>query len=111
MTGRVKKAAAGIGALAALGLGAAAIAGAAGSDEQEAVSGDLSGAEAKQARSAALEETGGGTANSVELDGENGATYEVEVTKRDGTTVDVRLDEAFGIVVVEADGDQAGSDD
>ena len=34
---------------------------------------------------------------------ENGATYEVEVTKPDGTTVDVRLDEAYQVVVIEGD--------
>ena len=48
---------------------------------------------------------GGGTANSVETDSENGATYEVEVTKPDGRTVDVRLDESYAVVVIEADGE------
>ena len=43
------------------------------------------------------------TANSVERDTENGATWEVEVTKPDGKTVDVRLDENFKLVVVEGD--------
>ena len=106
MTGRIKKALIGIAALAALALGGAAIAGATGGDEQEATpKGDLSAAEAQHARSAALAETGGGTANSVELDGENGATYEVEVTKPDGDTVDVRLDGGFRTVVVEGDED------
>ena len=50
-----------------------------------------------------LEITGGGKANSVERDTENGATWEVEVTKPDGKTVDVRLDENFELVVVEGD--------
>ena len=36
-------------------------------------------------------------------DGENGATYEVEVTRPDGATVDVRLDGDFRTVVVEGD--------
>ena len=54
-------------------------------------------------RSAALDITGGGTANSVERDTENGATWEVEVTKPDGNTVDVRLDEQYQLVVVEGD--------
>ena len=39
----------------------------------------------------------------VERDGEDGATWEVEVTKTDGTTVDVRLDENYGVVVIEGD--------
>ena len=61
--------------------------------------------QADAATEAALEATGGGTANSVETDNENGATYEVEVTKTDGTTVDVRLDENYKVVVIEGDSD------
>ena len=67
--------------------------------------------EADQAKQAALDATGGGTVNSVESDSENGATYEVEVTKADGTTVDVRLDDAFKVVVIEGDGEDSGSDE
>jgi hypothetical protein len=58
---------------------------------------------ADQARTAALQITGGGTANAVERDSENGATWEVEVTKPDGNTVDVRLDQNYHLVVVEGD--------
>ena len=65
--------------------------------------------QAAQAKQAALEATGGGTVNSVESDSENGATYEVEVTKPDGNTVDVRLDDAFKVVVIEGDGEDSGS--
>ena len=61
--------------------------------------------QADAATQAALEATGGGTANSVENDNENGATYEVEVTRNDGSTVDVRLDEHYKVVVIEGDGD------
>jgi uncharacterized membrane protein YkoI len=61
--------------------------------------------QADAATKAALEATGGGTANSVETDNENGATYEVEVTKPDGTTVDVRLDDHYQVVVIEGDGE------
>jgi hypothetical protein len=63
----------------------------------------VTGSGADQARAAALEITGGGTANSVERDSENGATWEVEVIKPDGNTVDVRLDETYGLVVIESD--------
>ncbi len=59
--------------------------------------------QADAAKQAALEATGGGTVNSVETDDENGATYEVEVTKTDGSTVDVRLDEQYDVVVIESD--------
>jgi uncharacterized membrane protein YkoI len=64
----------------------------------------------QDAEQAALAATGGGTVNSVETDSENGATYEVEVTKPDGTTVDVRLDEAYQVVVIEGDSEDSGSD-
>ena len=56
----------------------------------------------------ALEATDGGTVNEVERDGEDGATWEVEVTKTDGTTVDVRLDESYAVVVIEGDSENAG---
>ena len=54
---------------------------------------------------AALAATGGGKVNQTELDGENGATYEVEVAKTDGTQVDVRLDDNFKVIVAETDGE------
>ena len=63
----------------------------------------VSGPQAEQATAAALELTHGGRANSVERDSENGATWEVEVTRQDGSTVDVRLDESYGLVVIEGD--------
>ena len=63
----------------------------------------VTGSAADQATAAALKITHGGTANSVERDSENGATWEVEVTKPDGNTVDVRLDENYQLVVVEGD--------
>jgi hypothetical protein len=90
-----------IGVLAAGALGGAALAGASGAfdDEQS----QIAGPQADRAIAAALGFTGGGTANSVELDSENGATYEVEVTRGDGSTVDVRLDAAFALVVIEGD--------
>lgn len=117
---RIKKLVLTIAALAALGAGGAAIAGAVGGDESSsapdnpaAVNAEqnerhdgeatATGAGADQATKAALAITGGGTANAVERDGENGATWEVEVTKPDGNTVDVRLDEQYQLVVVEGD--------
>ncbi len=59
--------------------------------------------QAAAAKKSALAATGGGTVNSVETDSENGATYEVEVTKPDGDTVDVRLDARYHVVVIEGD--------
>ena len=94
----------------ALGAAAAATAGGmavAGNGDDGAASHQYTQRQAAAATRAALEATGGGTANSVETDHENGATYEVEVTKPDGTTVDVRLDENYQVVVIE--GDSEGS--
>ena len=66
----------------------------------------VTGPDADRATAAALRLTHGGTANSVERDSENGATWEVEVTRTDGTTVDVRLDEHFRKVVIEGDSEK-----
>ena len=88
------------GAIAALAAGGGAVAGAVGSGDDG--NEQASGPGAAKAREAALAITGG-KANSVERDGENGATWEVEVTKPDGKTVDVRLDQAYNLVVIEGD--------
>ena len=100
MRKRVVLTAAGLGLTAAVVAGGVAVAG---NEAGEEGSNDFSQAQADDATAAALEATGGGTANSVERDSENGATWEVEVTKPDGDTVDVRLDRGYGLVVVEGD--------
>jgi hypothetical protein len=87
-------------ALAAGGAGAAMAANGGGGEDAAS---HVNGAAADQATKAALQITHGGTANSVERDSENGATWEVEVTKADGQTVDVRLDQNYHLVVVEGD--------
>jgi uncharacterized protein YcfJ len=92
-------------AIAAGGAGTA-IATSAGDDE-----GGATGPQADKAKAAALEITHGGNANAVERDSENGATWEVEVTKPDGNTVDVRLDENYQLVVVEGDSETKDTDD
>ena len=69
----------------------------------------LTGPPAERAKQAALVLTGGGTANAVERDGEDGATWEVEVTRKDGSIVDVRLDENFQLVVIEGDSEAGDS--
>ena len=89
-------------ALSAVGVGAA-VAGGVGEDAQEQVSGPG----ADRAREAALAHHPG-TANAVERDSEDGATWEVEVTGTDGRTVDVRLDENYKVVAVEGDGEDDG---
>jgi hypothetical protein len=91
-----------VGATVALGAGGAALA-SGGADSGDDGDVTVTGSQADRATRAALQITGGGQANSVERDSENGATWEVEVTKRDGDTVDVRLDEGYDLVVVEGD--------
>jgi hypothetical protein len=93
-------------AIAAGGTGAAFATGTLGGEDE----GTLSGPAADRATAAALEITHGGTANAVERDSENGATYEVEVSKPDGNTVDVRLDENYDLVVVEGDSESESGD-
>jgi uncharacterized membrane protein YkoI len=109
MSKQVKKITAGIAALVALALGGAAIAnatGVGGGGDQS-----LSGATAEQATAAALKAVGGGKVTASELDNEKGATYEVEVRKTDGSTVDVRLDESFGVIAIDGDSEQADSNE
>ena len=90
----------------AAGVAGGAIAIAGGSDSE----GHLEGPQADKAVKAALDATGGGTANAVERDTENGGTWEVEVTKKDGDVVDVRLDENYELVVIEGDNESPDDD-
>src|SRR4051794_37558573 len=101
----VATAAAGAGVV--LAVAAGGVAAAAGGDDGPAGR-QYTQEQADAATRAALKATGGGTANSVETDSENGATYEVEVTKPDGATVDVRLDENYQVVVIEGDSEDSG---
>jgi hypothetical protein len=109
MNKRVLKISVGVLAAAVLALGGAAIARATGAfDDGDA---GFTGPAADKAKAAALVVTGGGTANAVERDSEQGATYEVEVTRKDGTTVDVLLDESFKPVAIDGDSETNDSDD
>ena len=84
----------------AVGGGAAAFAVAGGGDDGGE---QATGPGAERARAAALVAVPGGTANAVERDGENGATWEVEVARPGGGTVDVRLDDQYRVVTIEGD--------
>ena len=97
MRKRTAAAAVGAGMIVAVAVGGVAAA-SSGDDES-----NVTGPQADRATAAALAATHGGKANSVERDSENGATWEVEVTKKDGNTVDVRLDENYQVVVIEGD--------
>jgi CO dehydrogenase/acetyl-CoA synthase gamma subunit (corrinoid Fe-S protein) len=89
-------------ALSAAGVGVAVAGGESGDAKEQ-----VSGPGADRARAAALA-VHPGTANSVERDSENGATWEVEITGTDDKTVDVRLDEHYKVVLVEGDGEDSG---
>jgi hypothetical protein len=93
-------------ALAGIGGGVGYAVGGDDDDEQ------ATGPGADRARAAALTLIPGGRANAVERDSEDGATWEVEVTRPDGGTVDVRLDASYRVVTIEGDSEsESDSDD
>ena len=73
--------------------------------------GGVTGRQADRAIHAALEATGGGTANAVEHDTENGGFWEVEVKTPDGAIVDVRLNQDYSLLLIEGDNEKADTDD
>ena len=117
----IKKAAAGVIALAALGLGGAALASAAtstshvtatprawrgqapppmpahGTAAHEDAERTVTGNAAARAQAAAVKSVGGGTAGAVTTDC-FGKGYEVVVTKSDGTKIEVHLDSSFNVM-------------
>lgn len=117
MTDRIKGVAAAVAAVAALAIGGAAIASAAGgggasSQEPAPVTENESGNEAPdqaiggsdldKASAAALDHTGGGQVTDTEV-GDEESYYEVEVSRTDGSQVDVQLDRSFQVVGDEVD--------
>jgi len=98
-----------IAAVAALAVGGTAIAGAAGGDDDGSER-SISGQALDKASAAALEETGGGKVTETEVGDEEGA-YEVEVTRADGSQVDVHLDKGFNVLSSAGDDDGSGEDD
>jgi uncharacterized membrane protein YkoI len=99
-------------ALAAVAVGGAAIAGAAGGGE-DGPGGDkaITGSALDKASAAALRSTGGGKVTGSEV-GDEESYYEVEVTRDDGSQIDVQLDRGFHVVGSNADHEDAdGSKD
>jgi uncharacterized membrane protein YkoI len=94
-------------AIAVLAGGGAAIAGAAGGDD-DGTDKAIGGTALERASAAALRHTGDGRVTETEV-GDEESYYEVEVTRDDGSQVDVQLDRSFNVVGGEADGD--GSED
>ena len=104
MTRKLKGIIAAGAALVALALGGAALAGASsGGDSEEAISGNA----LDQASAAALAHTGGGKVTDTEVGDEEGY-YEVEVTRADGSQVDVHLNQDFKVLSQVSDEDHAG---
>ena len=60
-----------------------------------------------RASAAALAEVGGGRVSETEV-GDEDSRYEVEVTKADGSQVDVQLDESFKVVTTMPDSEGTG---
>jgi uncharacterized membrane protein YkoI len=94
--------------IAALAVGGVAIAGAAGGDDDDGGERAIGGAALDRASAAALDHTGGGRVTETEA-GDEESYYEVEVTRDDGSQVDVQLDRDFR--VVGSEGDDRGEDD
>jgi uncharacterized membrane protein YkoI len=126
MRDKIKGVAAAMAAIAALAIGGAALAGATNNSDNSSTqpaapqssqqAEDESGNEANEApdqaissgsaldkaSAAALQHTGGGQVTDTEV-GDEESYYEVEVTRDDGSQVDVQLDRSFQIVGDEAD--------
>jgi hypothetical protein len=93
--------------IAALAVGGVAIAGAAGGDDDGSER-PIGGAALDRASAAALDHTGGGRVTDTEV-GDEESYYEVEVTRDDGSQVDVQLDRGFQVVGSDGD-DERGED-
>jgi uncharacterized membrane protein YkoI len=93
-------------AVAALAAGGAAIATASGGGDDDKSEQAISGGALDQASRAALAHTGGGEVTDTEV-GDEESYYEVEVTKSDGSQVDVQLDRDFKVVGAEGDSDKS----
>lgn len=97
-------------AIAVLGGGGAALAGATGGDDN-ATDQPITGNALDKAKSVALDQTGGGEVTATEIRDEEGY-YEVEVRRGDGSQVDVHLDRNFNVLDESSDGsgpDEGGS--
>ena len=101
MKDKLKGALIAVGVVAVLATGGAAIAGATGGGggdrEDHGSDQAITGSALDRASQAALKSTGGGKVTETEA-GDEESYYEVEVTKADGSQVDVQLDKAFNVV-------------
>ncbi len=84
-----------LGVVASLAFGGVALAG--GEDEVEGPDVEIIGTALDQASAAALEHVGEGRVTGTEQ-GDEESYYEVEITRDDGSQIDVQLDEQFAVV-------------
>jgi len=110
MNGRTKKLILAGAVVAALGVGGTAIAGGAGSDDNGGTRDDgagkpITGPALDKASAIAIDHVGGGRVTGTEFQDEEGY-YEIEVTRGDGSQVDVHLDSHYN--VLDASGDGSG---
>ncbi len=107
----MRKALIAVGVVAALAGGGAAIAAATGGDDDAGENDKaITGSALDKASAAALKSTGGGEVSDTEVGDEEGA-YEVEVTRPDGSQVDVHLDKGFHVIGQQADEENEQNDD
>jgi len=114
MNSRTKKLILAGAAVAALGVGGTALAGSVGSDDNGGAGDDgpgrpVTGAALDRASGIAIDRVGGGRVTGSELQDEEGY-YEIEVTRDDGSQVDVHLDSHFNVLNADGDGDGANGD-
>jgi uncharacterized membrane protein YkoI len=110
MTKKTKKKALIAAAIAAVGIGgAAAVAGAVGGEDGAET--PITGAALDRASSAAVAHAGGGRVTETEVGDEEGY-YEVEVTRADGSQVDVHLNRDFTVLdaTPDSEDDKEGAD-
>ena len=88
------------------GIGLAAVADDDANDNDAPITGDA----LDRASRAALDHTGEGRVTETEVGDEEGY-YEVEVTRADGSQVDVHLDRAFKVISGKPDSDSGGDSD
>ena len=109
MKDKIKGAVIALVAIVVLAIGGAAIAGATGGDDDKTDE-PIAGQALERAKAVALDHTGGGKVTGTEAGDEEGA-YEVEVTRADGSQVDVHLDKHFNVIDQAEDGDQGGENE
>jgi uncharacterized membrane protein YkoI len=108
MNTRLKRLVLAGGAVAALAVGGTALAGGVGGDDNGGAGDDgpgkpVTGSALDRASGIAIDRVGGGRVTGTEFQDEEGY-YEIEVTRDDGSQVDVHLDSHFNVLNANGDG-------